>query len=114
MLRVVLIVILAVAAAATCPARVGAQTPSPGEESYAELVAANCVVLSRAESNRLVRFATAFSSCLAKRGVPVGPLQPAKTKITMAILRSTDRGRLVRAGVGCGNALGLDPEVASS
>jgi len=61
-------------------------------------VAANYVVLSRAESERLLRFAAAFSSCLDKHGVGVGTPRPAKTRITMAIPRGTDRSRLKVAG----------------
>jgi hypothetical protein len=111
--RVVVLSIVGVAVAATSAAQVGAQTPSPDEKSYAELVAANYVVLSRVKSERLVRFATAFSGCLAKHGVRVGAPRPTKTKITMAIPRGTDRPRLNRVGLSCGNALGNPPRGAS-
>jgi hypothetical protein len=111
--RVLLIVIVGVAVAATSAARVSAHSPSPDGKSYAELVAGNYRVLSLAESERLVRFAAAFSSCLGKHGMRVGAPRPTKTKITMVIPRSTNRVRLNRVGPVCGDALGGPPRGSS-
>jgi hypothetical protein len=105
-LRVVTVVLVGTAVTATSASPLAAQSPPADEKSYAELVAANYVILSRAKSEKLVRYAVAFSRCLAKYGEPVGAPHATKTKITMAIPRGTDRRRLNRIGVTCATALG--------
>jgi len=79
MLRVLVVVIAGVAVASTSAARVSARSPNPDEKSYADLVAANYRLLSLAESQRLVRFAAAFSSCLGRHGVRLGVPRLTKT-----------------------------------
>ena len=112
-LRVVIVVMAATAVTATSASPSAAQSPPVDEKSYAELVAANYVILSHAKSEQLVRFAGAFSRCLAKHGQPVGAPHATKMKITMAISRGTDRSRLNRIGVTCATALGGPPRGAS-
>jgi hypothetical protein len=101
------------AATATSASPIAAQSLPVAEKSYTELVAANCVILSRAGSEKLVRFAVAFSRCLAKHGEPVRAPRATKTKITMAIPRGTDRLRLNWIGVTCATALAGPPQGAS-
>ena len=107
--QVMFVVMVGLVAASTA----AAQSPPVDEKSYAELVAENYVLLSRAESQRLVRFAAAFRNCVAKHGVRVGAPHVAKTRITMAVPAGTDRSRLNRLGGVCGTALGGPPKGSS-
>ena len=73
----------------------------------------NQKVLTRAQSERLVRWAGSLRSCLRQRGYPVGAVKLARTRIELAVPEGTEFHALVGAGVACGEALG-DPPPASS
>ncbi len=111
--QLVLGFLLVMAAGSVASSTAAAQSPPVDKKSYAELVAENYVVLSRAESERLVRFAAAFSRCVAKHGIQVGVPHATKTRITMTIPAGTDRSRLNRLGGVCGAALGGPPKGSS-
>lgn len=81
--------------------------------SYAELVARNYRVLTPAQTQRLLRFAHAFRSCMSRRGVQLGKPEPMNTKIELAIPPRTDRQGMTRLGVTCGETLG-DPPLGAS
>jgi hypothetical protein len=84
----------------------------PGQ-TYADLVRANYRVLSAAQSRRLLTFARDFRSCVNGRGIALGTPSASKTKITMRVPPGTERKRLLRVGVACGERLGEPPPGAS-
>jgi hypothetical protein len=70
-------------------------------------------VLTRAQSERLVRWAGEFRSCLEQRGYAIGEVELAKTRIELAVPPGTAFQPLLHDGVACGESLG-DPPPASS
>src|SRR5947199_8936043 len=70
-------------------------------------------VLTRAQSERLVRWAGSFRSCLQGRGYQVGALDVGRTRIELAVPSGTQFHSLVRAGVACGDSLGGPPPASS-
>jgi uncharacterized protein YceK len=70
-------------------------------------------VLTRAQSERLVRWAGELRSCLRERGYAIGDVQPARTRIELAVPAGTAFQPLLRDGVACGESLG-DPPPGSS
>jgi hypothetical protein len=109
-----LLVAIAVLLAARDPAEVATPAaPAPKAKSRAELIAANYRVLTPAQSRRLLRFAEAFASCIAARGIDIGEPEPRDTKIVMRVPAGTDPKRAVDEGVRCGEKLGDPPPGAS-
>jgi hypothetical protein len=96
----------------------GGSSPSapargPVPKTYAQLAASNYKVLSSKQSLRLLRFADAFVSCMAKKGVHLGRPEPGATKIVMALPPGLSVLDIGKQFVGCGDALGGPPKGAS-
>jgi len=70
-------------------------------------------VLTRAQSEHLVRWAAAFRACLAQRGYALGDVELARTRIELAVPRGAAFQSLVRAGIACGDSLGGPPPASS-
>jgi hypothetical protein len=69
--------------------------------------------LSRAESLRLVDWAARFRSCMARRGVVLGPPVAHPKEIDLALVRAPGRAALLRDVPACGDALGEPPRRSS-
>lgn len=73
----------------------------------------NQKVLTHAQSQRLVDWATALHSCLEDSSYRTGSPVPAKTRIEMSVPDGTEFRKLLQAAVACGESLG-DPPKGSS
>ena len=73
----------------------------------------NRFLLSRAESQRLVDWATRFRSCMAGRDVVLGAPVAHPKKIDLALVRAPARSALLRDIPACGDALGEPPRRSS-
>src|SRR5690349_253902 len=62
--------------------------------------------LTRAESVRLVDWATAFRSCMAERGTRVGQLAKHETRIEMALAANVEPADVLPGMTACGDELG--------
>jgi hypothetical protein len=91
--------------------------PAPRQASQdlsaSKSVRANQRRLSRAQSLRLVAWATSFRSCEADIGIDLGPLQIDETQIAMKLPASVDVQELLRKMVVCGDRLGGPPRKSS-
>jgi hypothetical protein len=77
-------------------------------------LAANERVLSRAQSERLVGWATELVSCANDRGIDVRPPSTSSRQISMAVERAAPEPRKLRALViACAESLGDPPTGAS-
>lgn len=74
---------------------------------------ANEKVLTLAQSQRLVRWAGSFRSCLNRRGFDLGDVNVGRTRIELAVRHGTEFHALLRAGISCGDALGGPPAASS-
>ena len=73
----------------------------------------NEIHLTRAESLKLVHWATSFRDCMAGRGVSLGPLETTATHITMSLLDSTAAADVLPDSTACGERLGNPPRRSS-
>jgi hypothetical protein len=69
-------------------------------------IAQNQLVLTPAESRRLVRWLTRMRACLQARGIEVGQLHVTRKQLTLPVEPTLGRRALVRHGVACGEKLG--------
>ena len=69
--------------------------------------------LTRAQSLRLVAWATSFRACEAAAGIDLGPLQTDATQLAMKVPASVDVQHLLRKMVICGDRLGGPPRKSS-
>jgi hypothetical protein len=101
------------------PTRAGGPVPTPAGQTqhrprtYAELVAANYKVLSRAQSHRLIRFADEFAACVIRKGIALGDPTPSQTKIVMLLPGGLSTERLDQVTLACAEPLGGPPKDAS-
>jgi hypothetical protein len=112
---------IGVGAAAAVIATRDDPTPAPRRASPAKAQASpakatpvdNRFRLSRAESERLVDWATRFRSCMGRRGVVLGKPVAHPKQIDLAIIRAPARSALMRSVPICGDALGEPPRRSS-
>jgi hypothetical protein len=76
-------------------------------------LASNQIRLSRAESVRLVDWASRFRSCMARRGVKLAAPVAHEKEIDLVIVRAPARAVLMRSVPICGDALGEPPRRSS-
>jgi hypothetical protein len=107
---VLAVVWLALGGGGSSPSAHRSATPP---KTYAELAAANYKVLSPKQSQRLLDFADAFVSCMAKRGVHLGRPQPRATRIVMALPPGLSVLDISHQFVACGDGLGGPPKGSS-
>jgi hypothetical protein len=69
--------------------------------------------LTRAESVRLVDWATAFRSCMVDRGTHVGRLAKHETRIEMALAANVEAADVLPGMTACGDKLGGPPQESS-
>jgi hypothetical protein len=70
-------------------------------------------VLTHAQSDRLVRWAGEFRSCLRRRGYDIGGVELARTRIELAVPSGTAFRPLLHDGIACGDSLGGPPPASS-
>jgi hypothetical protein len=87
-------------------APVPAQTTA---KTYQQLAAANYRTLTRKQSARLFRFATAFRSCMAGRGIELTAPVAEVTKIVLRVATKPIPQTIPEATVACGDRLGGPP-----
>jgi len=90
--------------------------PAPRSEAaktYQQLAAANYRTLTPKQSTRLLRFATAFRSCMAGRGVELTAPDPHPTKILLHVTTKPIPATIGQATVACGDRLGGPPPSSS-
>jgi hypothetical protein len=114
------LVVVSVAAAGcgstseTNPAQEGTRdTRSAGEANTAPQDSSNERRLSYEESIRLVRWATAFRSCLLAEGLHVGPLVTSETRIETKLPASLSASDVLPLTETCGSRQGGPPPRAS-
>jgi hypothetical protein len=86
--------------------------PAPEQttaKTYQQLAAANYRTLTRKQSARLFRFATAFRSCMAGRGIELTAPAAEVTKIVVRVATKPIPQTIQEATVGCGARLGGPP-----
>jgi hypothetical protein len=103
-MRTVALAVATLLVAAGCAGRTATSAGPPSS---------NQKVLTRAQSERLVRWAGSFRSCLQRRGMSLGPVHLARTRIELAVPQGTEFHALLREGVSCGEALGGPPPASS-
>jgi hypothetical protein len=89
-----------------------APAPTPGQttaKTYQQLAAANYRTLTRKQSARLFRFATAFRSCMAGRGIELTAPAAEVTKIVLRVAAKPIPQTIPEATVACGDRLGGPP-----
>jgi hypothetical protein len=69
--------------------------------------------LTRAESVRLVDWATAFRSCMVEGGTRVGQLAKHETRIEMALAANVEPADVLPGMTACGDELGGPPQSSS-
>jgi hypothetical protein len=108
---------VAVAAAAAAVALTGCgggTTAVHGGPTPATIpLAANQLVLTPAESRRLLGWVERLRACLVARAVQVGELRATRKQVTLPVDRSLARRVLVRDAVACGAKLGGPPRQSS-
>jgi hypothetical protein len=90
------------------PTRAPAPVPAVAK-TYAQLAAANYRTLNRAQSRRLVEFATAFRSCMDDRGIEITPPKAEVTKIVMRVETTPITAAIRASTIACGDSLGGPP-----
>jgi hypothetical protein len=91
-----------------------APTPrATAAKTYQRLAAANYRTLTRKQSARLLRFATAFRSCMAGRGVELAAPEPHPTRILLHVTTKPIPASIGAATVACGDRLGGPPPKSS-
>jgi hypothetical protein len=91
------------------PAKATPRQASPAKRTPVD----NRFLLSHAESERLVDWATRFRSCMARRGVVLGEPVAHPKQIDLVIIRAPARPALFRSVPICGDALGEPPRHSS-
>jgi hypothetical protein len=92
------------------------QAPAPrpsAAKTYRQLAAANYRTLTPKQSARLLRFAKAFRSCMAGRGIELTAPDPEATKIVLRVATKPIPAELGTAVVACGDRLGGPPPGSS-
>ena len=111
-LAALVLAVLVLHARRTGPRR--APTPPGGvAKTYQRLAAANFRTLTSAQSTRLLRFATAFRSCMDNRGIDLSAPLPRPTKIILRVSMSPIPTTIRTATFACGDRLGGPPPGSS-
>ncbi len=101
----------AIAALSGC----GGTTAASNDPSRAETIPleANQLVLSPAESKRILHWFGELRACLRSQGVAVGTLQATRKQVTLAVDPGIPRRTLGRRALTCGERLGGPPRRSS-
>jgi len=92
------------------------RAPGPrgvASKTYAQLAAANYRTLTPAESRRLLRFAIAFRSCMASRGIELTAPLTSPTKIVLRVEAHQVPAVIRDSTFACGDDLGGPPPRSS-
>jgi hypothetical protein len=93
------------------------QAPAPqgvaSSKTSAQLAAANYRTLTPGQSRRLIRFATAFRSCMASRGMELTVPQTSPTKIVLQVQTDAVPLTIRSSTFACGERLGGPPPRSS-
>jgi hypothetical protein len=103
-MRLLMVVFAALAVATGCGNSVSRVAAPPQS---------NEKVLTHAQSERLVRWAGEFRSCLRERGYSIGGVELARTRIQLAVPSGTPFQPLLHDGIACGDSLGGPPPASS-
>jgi hypothetical protein len=87
--------------------------PATAAKTYQQLAGANYRTLTPKQSTRLLRFATAFRSCMAGRGVELTAPEPHPTKILLHVTTKPIPATIGQSTVACGDLLGGPPPNSS-
>lgn len=87
--------------------------PAAAAKTYQQLAAANYRTLTSKQSTRLIRFATAFRSCMGGRGIDLTAPEPRPTKIVLHVKTKPIPATIGAATVACGDRLGGPPPSSS-
>jgi hypothetical protein len=87
--------------------------PATAARRYQQLAAANHRTLTRKQSARLLRFASAFRSCMAGRGIDFAAPEPQATKIVLRVATRPIPATIGASTVACGERLGGPPPDSS-
>src|SRR5207248_9568040 len=87
--------------------------PATTTKTYRQLAAANYRTLTPKQSTRLLRFASAFRSCMAGRGIDFVAPEPHPTKIVLRVATKPNPDALGVSTVACGDRLGGPPPNSS-
>jgi hypothetical protein len=80
--------------------------PARAAKAYQQLAAANYRTLTPNQSSRLLRFATAFRSCMAGRGIELTVPEAHPTKILLHVKTKPIPATIGASTVACGDRLG--------
>ena len=92
------------------------QAPAPhgvASKTYEQLAAANYRTLTPAQSTRLLRFATAFRTCMNGRGIGLSAPRTSLTRILLRVEAKPLPATIRSSTVACGDRLGGPPAGSS-